>query len=55
MRGTLSPGRAGVDLLAIPTAASLDNESDQLVQKVIREEFSGCTNLTVAHRLGESQ
>ncbi|BGP58401.1 hypothetical protein JCM8202_001904 [Rhodotorula sphaerocarpa] len=31
--------------------ASLDNESDQLVQKVIREEFSGCTNLTVAHRL----
>ena len=34
-------------------AASLDNESDELVQKVIREEFSGCTNLTVAHRLGE--
>lgn len=31
--------------------ASLDNESDELVQKVIREEFSGCTNLTVAHRL----
>ncbi|GAA5982504.1 hypothetical protein JCM10908_006676 [Rhodotorula pacifica] len=31
--------------------ASLDDESDELVQKVIREEFSGCTNLTVAHRL----
>lgn len=36
-----------------PLAASLDNESDELVQKVIREEFSGCTNLTVAHRLGK--
>ncbi|GAA6057830.1 hypothetical protein NBRC10513_001157 [Rhodotorula toruloides] len=31
--------------------ASLDNESDELVQRVIREEFKGCTNLTVAHRL----
>lgn len=37
------------------SAASLDNESDKLVQKVIREEFSDCTNLTVAHRLGESE
>ncbi|GAA6017471.1 hypothetical protein JCM10207_008238 [Rhodosporidiobolus poonsookiae] len=31
--------------------ASLDNESDALVQRVIREEFVGATNLTVAHRL----
>ncbi|BGP51975.1 hypothetical protein JCM10450v2_007935 [Rhodotorula kratochvilovae] len=31
--------------------ASLDDESDELVQRVIREEFEGCTNLTVAHRL----
>ncbi|GAA6051563.1 hypothetical protein JCM3770_003474 [Rhodotorula araucariae] len=31
--------------------ASLDDESDELVQRVIREEFDGCTNLTVAHRL----
>ncbi|GAA5833694.1 hypothetical protein JCM11251_003207 [Rhodosporidiobolus azoricus] len=31
--------------------ASLDNESDALVQRVIREEFQGATNLTVAHRL----
>ncbi|BGP20499.1 hypothetical protein JCM10213_007656 [Rhodosporidiobolus nylandii] len=31
--------------------ASLDNESDALVQKVIREEFDGATNITVAHRL----
>ncbi|GAA5842760.1 hypothetical protein JCM9279_003979 [Rhodotorula babjevae] len=31
--------------------ASLDDESDKLVQRVIREEFEGCTNLTVAHRL----
>lgn len=33
-------------------AASLDDESDKVVQRVIREEFEGCTNLTVAHRLG---
>ncbi|GAA5982978.1 hypothetical protein JCM11641_006904 [Rhodosporidiobolus odoratus] len=31
--------------------ASLDNESDALVQRVIREEFEGATNITVAHRL----
>ncbi|GAA5941205.1 uncharacterized protein JCM15063_006399 [Sporobolomyces koalae] len=31
--------------------ASLDNESDQLVQRAIREEFEGCTLLTVAHRI----
>lgn len=39
---------------ALPAAASLDDESDKLVQRVIREEFEGCTNLTVAHRLGPS-
>ncbi|GAA5830407.1 hypothetical protein JCM3766R1_002706 [Sporobolomyces carnicolor] len=31
--------------------ASLDNESDRLVQRAIREEFEGCTLLTVAHRI----
>ncbi|GAA5868025.1 hypothetical protein JCM8547_000783 [Rhodosporidiobolus lusitaniae] len=31
--------------------ASLDDESDKTVQRVIREEFEGSTNLTVAHRL----
>ncbi|GJN94069.1 hypothetical protein Rhopal_007133-T1 [Rhodotorula paludigena] len=31
--------------------ASLDNESDELVQRVVREEFDGCTTITVAHRL----
>ncbi|GAA5888678.1 hypothetical protein JCM16303_000890 [Sporobolomyces ruberrimus] len=31
--------------------ASLDNESDRLVQRAIREEFVGCTLLTVAHRI----
>lgn len=43
---------ASADSLRL-AAASLDNESDELVQRVIREEFKGCTNLTVAHRLGE--
>ncbi|GAA6020697.1 hypothetical protein JCM11491_000519 [Sporobolomyces phaffii] len=31
--------------------ASLDNDSDRLVQRAIREEFEGCTLLTVAHRI----
>lgn len=31
--------------------ASLDNESDATMQKVIKEEFDDCTNITIAHRL----
>ncbi|SCZ98055.1 BZ3500_MvSof-1268-A1-R1_Chr3-3g06545 [Microbotryum saponariae] len=31
--------------------ASLDNESDNTLQEVIRSEFKRCTNLTIAHRL----
>ncbi|GAA5896044.1 hypothetical protein JCM5296_006227 [Sporobolomyces johnsonii] len=31
--------------------ASLDNEADALVQRAIRDEFEGCTLLTVAHRI----
>ncbi|GKT32288.1 ATP-binding cassette sub-family C member 2 [Aduncisulcus paluster] len=38
-------------LLLDEATASLDNESDTAIQKVLREEFSHCTLLTVAHRL----
>lgn len=33
------------------SSASLDQESDAIVQRVIREEFPRCTTITIAHRL----
>ena len=31
--------------------ASVDEETDFMIQKIIRDEFSPCTVITIAHRL----
>ena len=39
-------------LICDEATSSVDDATDQLVQTIIRQNFSGCTVLTVAHRIG---
>ena len=38
-------------LIMDEATASLDNETDNFLQKMIRRQFASCTSLTIAHRL----
>jgi len=51
-RAMVKKGQSDLKILVLDEATSnVDNATDALMQKLIREEFHGCTIIAVAHRL----
>lgn len=47
-RAIIKPGRI---LIIDEATSSMDSETDELMQRVLRKEFEGCTIIAIAHKL----